>query len=1529
MKKKKIKNMKTLIIVLVIVLLAIILGVSYAVFNYVGIGSLVNSISTETVTMVYTEGNNKISVENAMPTEDSAGMKLTTGDNVFDFTIYIKATYRQAIAYEVTAEKDAASTLDNNDVRLYLEKSTDKTNYNAVLNPSSYVPIIEDDKFGAKTGEMVLDTGTTSREQTYYYKLRMWVSKDYVVTGESKFFTVRINVYGIGSDVIDADNVILNKTNITMKQNESQKLSATIKPDNASDKRVKWTTSDPSVAIVDSDGNVTGTGEGDAVITATAKDGEKATCNVTVTKPDPTDIVTSVEKIELKTNKETEITATVMPENVNDSKLTWSSSDESIVTIEETSSKNRVSTAKVKSASKSGTAVITIAASNGLKKKINVNVTNQESESVTIDKAKLDMITGDSETLTATVTPEDTIDKSITWTSSNTDVATVTNGKVTAVAPGTATITATNGSNSATSSVTVRNPLPTGVNANGATVNMKSGTTHQINATVSPSNARSKKLTYASSNPLVAEVSENGLITALGAGSTTITLTTINGLTSTMIVNVTNVKYTVNHNKMDLDGVNYTKADTETFSGKVGDKVTPAVKEYTGFNSPSAQTITLTEDDATIDYNYDRKKYTLTLTDVKGADTNGSTATGKYYYETPITLKAIAKTGYTWSKWSDGETENERNFKLTKDVSVSPVVTTNTYTIDYDLAGGEITNKNPDTYTVETERFTLNNPTKKGYTFAGWSGSNGTTPSTTVTVETGTTGKLSYTANWSKDTYKITYNLNDGKVSTANPSTYTVTDDAITLNNPSKTGYTFTGWTGSNGDTPQKTVSIEKGSVGDKTYNANYTANKYTVIFNKNSDKATGDMDSESFTYDNIKTLSSNTFKRSGYKFASWNTKEDGKGTSYADNSSVSNLSSTDGDTVNLYAIWTRDEYTINYNLNGGSLSGEKTSYNVDDNDLTLPIPAKNGYTFNGWTDDAGNKVTTIPSGSTGNKTFNANWTLNTYTITYNLGDKGVNGTGNPASYTVEDKDVTLTSPTRNGYTFTGWTGSNGNAAQTSVTIKTSDAENKTYTANWSANTYSITYNCNGGSGCTNGHYNIENDDITLPTPTRQGYTFTGWTGSNGTTPETTVKIPKGSTGDKSYTANWIVNKYTVTWNPNGGTVTPTSTIVTYGLKIGTLPVPERSGYKFNGWFASSTEGTQISSDTIVEQDITYFAQWIENATTKIIDISKENTSDFIIDTSTDGNLRYVGKNPNNNVQFNDELWRIIGVMNNVDDGTGKIEKRIKLIRKNNIGAFSWDTSDSSVNGGYGVNEWSQADIMKLLNPGYENDPVNGSLYWNRKSGTCYAGANNATTSCDFSSSGLNDKAKTMIDNAVWNIGAISGDAAFNTTTSITALSAYNDEHGSKVGKTCSGGAYCNDSVTRNTKWVGKVGLVTVSDYGFATSGGTTYSRDTCMNSSIRYWYDNTRECAQNDWIRNGAIWQWTMNPHATSDTATDVQYIKKGGNVANRYAFRPGNKYESDSIGALGIRPVVYLKSSISIVGGSGTTTDPYILSE
>ncbi len=147
--------------------------------------------------MIYTEGDNQISINNAVPITEEVGKTLSDENYVFDFTINIKTGPKMPISYEVTAVKDASSTMGNEDVRLYLQKSLDGTNYNdEVLEPSPYTPLDVDDEFGAKAGEMVMDVGTVSEKVTYYYRLRMWVDSSYELSSEAKSFTVKVNVYG-------------------------------------------------------------------------------------------------------------------------------------------------------------------------------------------------------------------------------------------------------------------------------------------------------------------------------------------------------------------------------------------------------------------------------------------------------------------------------------------------------------------------------------------------------------------------------------------------------------------------------------------------------------------------------------------------------------------------------------------------------------------------------------------------------------------------------------------------------------------------------------------------------------------------------------------------------------------------------------------------------------------------------------------------------------------------------------------------------------------------------------------------------------------------------------------------------------------------------------------------------------------------------------------------------------------------------------------------------------------------------------
>ena len=275
---------------------------------------------------------------------------------------------------------------------------------------------------------------------------------------------------------------------------------------------------------------------------------------------------------------------------------------------------------------------------------------------------------------------------------------------------------------------------------------------------------------------------------------------------------------------------------------------------------------------------------------------------------------------------------------------------------------------------------------------------------------------------------------------------------------------------------------------------------------------------------------------------------------------------------------------------------------------------------------------------------------------------------------------------------------------------------------------------------------------------------------------------------------------------------------------------------------------------------------------------------------------RYIGANPNNYVKFNDELWRIIGVFD-VDDGTGKIEKRMKIIRNESIGNYSWD--NSTTESSYETNNWPDARLNYLLNPGHESETYGGSLYWNRKSGTCYYGSSNGTTSCDFTSTGLTNEAKTMIGDAKWYLG---GTSDYTSSSNGLASHYYKNERGTAV--------YSG----RNTNWTGKVGLMYPSDYGYATSGGSSTNRASCMAKELYNWDSSSySDCKNNDWLYDSSQHQWTMSPRADSRVVFGVY---SAGYVNGNYACN-----------TIAGRPVVHLKSTINITGGTGSSTDPFIL--
>ena len=416
------------------------------------------------------------------------------------------------------------------------------------------------------------------------------------------------------------------------------------------------------------------------------------------------------------------------------------------------------------------------------------------------------------------------------------------------------------------------------------------------------------------------------------------------------------------------------------------------------------------------------------------------------------------------------------------------------------------------------------------------------------------------------------------------PIQYTVESEAFQLPTPVRTGYIFLGWTGEGITEPQKTIEIPQGSTGDRTYTANWQVIEYTIITLLEGGNAGS---SEVYFYTVEQTVTLPTPTRTGYTFLGWT----GEGIT----TPQPNVTIPKGSTGDKTYIenWELTEYNIAMDLNGGS-GQEKVVYTMTDEDFELPTPTRNGYEFVGWT---GEGITTpqtqviIPTGSTGNRTYTANWKVIEYTITL---DTNGGPAVSPIKYTVEDS-FTLPYLLRTGYEFVGWTlDGSGMIPAMPLIIYHGTTGDLRYKAEWRLAEYTITMDLNGGSGQEKVVYTITDEDFELPTPTRNGYEFVGWTGERITTPQTSVKIPKGSTGNKAYTANWKVIRYTITLVTNGGAVIAS---IRYTVEDSvTLPIPpDRPGYEFSGWVLDGS-GQFPSTPMIIPAGSTgdrlYKAEW-------------------------------------------------------------------------------------------------------------------------------------------------------------------------------------------------------------------------------------------------------------------------------------------------------------------------------------------------
>ena len=295
---------------------------------------------------------------------------------------------------------------------------------------------------------------------------------------------------------------------------------------------------------------------------------------------------------------------------------------------------------------------------------------------------------------------------------------------------------------------------------------------------------------------------------------------------------------------------------------------------------------------------------------------------------------------------------------------------------------------------------------------------------------------------------------------------------------------------------------------------------------------------------------------------------------------------------------------------------------------------------------------------------------------------------------------------------------------------------------------------------------------------------------------------------------------------------------------------------------------------------LTYVKKNASSSTTDVYTVP-DKTSDsctytLAYDGTTDNNLRYVGSNPCNYVTFNGEKagWRIIGILN-IPEG-----QRMKLIRTDSIGNLSWDyTSTRSYS-----NDWTTSSLQTLLNSG---------AYYNRTTGQYYNETATATT-LDFTSNGLTEIAKNQIDTITWKLG---GTSSYNSPNTVQF---YEYERGTTV------------YTGRPTEWQGKVGLMYPSDYGYATSGGTSMNRTSCLTKELSKW-SAASDCYNNDWLLDLQNYQWTLTP------------VSHNSNYVFRI-FQFSGSVNGDAVSIKStVRPSVYLKSSTTILSGEGTLENPY----
>ena len=787
----------------------------------------------------------------------------------------------------------------------------------------------------------------------------------------------------------------------------------------------------------------------------------------------------------------------------------------------------------------------------------------------------------------------------------------------------------------------------------------------------------------------------------------------VNGATYTAVYTAGAVEYKIETYIMDTEGNYGAAASSETKSGTADTEATTAHGTKTGFSADLGKSVLsgniAADGSLVLKLYYSRNQYALYTKNDADAE---AVKVADYYYEAAVAEPTAPanKEGHTFAGW-DGYTAGMT--MPAADTTLTAKWTVNQYTVTYaDTYETTIAAQTDDYGTAVNAVAT---PVRTGYTFNGWAWTKTEGGEAVEAPATIPAYNVTATAQWTINQYTVTYADTYETEIAAQTDDYGTAVNAVAT--PVRTGYTFNGWAWTNTKTGEAVNAPATIPAYDVTATAQWTVNQYTVTY---ADTYETTIDAQTDDYGTAVNAVA-TPVRTGYGFAGWvwtNTK-----TGEVIEAPVT-IPAYD---VTATAQWTANEYTITYRTYNGVYDTKTVAYGSD---LVYPDaePTREGHTFNGWLDNKGAALpATMPAG---NLVAVAQWTVDEYTVTWVVDDESTEETYAYGA-TINKPDP---EPSKTGYTFAGW------SPEVPATQGVGDA---TYTATWNVNSYDLTWVIDGATyeGPTSTPYGTE---LVAPVPTRDGYTFSGWTGipadgkmpasnltvtgswiadsdttytvetylmgTDGTYGEPSKEIKSGTTdtlatvaheskegfsadlgksvlsgniaadnflvlklyysrnqyalytkndadaeavkvadyyyeaavakpeeptktgytfagwegyttgmtmpaADTTLTAQWTVNQYTVTYADTYETAIAAQTD-DYGTAVNAVATPVRTGYTFNGWAWTNTKtGEAVNAPaTIPAYDVTATAQWTINQYT----VTYADTYETVIPAQTD-----------------------------------------------------------------------------------------------------------------------------------------------------------------------------------------------------------------------------------------------------------------------------------------------------------------------